>query len=119
MPVPKLPLAEALAKLQSLGRVRIVLANATASAQLEGPLSFDNHGDALVLRVGCACSVQLARDRVRHVVVSEKEADGKPAAHAQLFDGNYDKVVAFVFPEGLEPARKLVAQLDGNDFEIG
>ena len=118
MPVPKIPLAEALGQLQSLGRARIVVANGPAVAQLEGPLSFEQQGEQVVLKVGCACTVRLAKDRVRHVVLSEKESEGKPAGHAQLFDGNYDKLVAFAFPEGLEPLRKMVAKLDGYDFEI-
>ena len=119
MPVPKLTLADALGRLQSLGRARIVVGNGAATAQLEGPLAFEQQGDQVVLKVGCACSVGLARERVRHAVLSEKESAGAPAAHVQLFDGNYDKLVAFAFPDGLEGARKLVAQLDGNDFEIG
>lgn len=119
MPVPKIPLAEALSQLQALGRARIVVANGAAVAQLEGPLTFSQQGEQVVLGVGCACTVRVARDRVRHVVLSEKESDGKPAGHAQLFDGNYDKLVAFAFPEGLEAIRKMVARLDGNDFEIG
>lgn len=119
MPVAKIPIADAFKELQALGRARIVLGNAGASVQLEGPLSFEQKGDELALKVGCACSVRLARDRVRHAVVSEKESEGKPAAHVQLFDGNYDKLVAFVFPDGIEAARKLIAKLDGNDFEIG
>ena len=119
MPVAKISLADAFKDLQGLGRARILLGSSGATAQLEGPLSFDQSGNELVLKVGCACSVRIARERVRHAVLSEKESDGKPAAHVQLFDGNYDKLVAFSFPEGLAAARNLIAKLDGNDFEIG
>lgn len=119
MPVSKIPIAEAFAELQKLGRARILVGSGGATAQLEGPLGFERAGEALVLDVGCACRVRIACDRLRHAVVSEKEADGKPAAHVQLFDGNYDKLVALVFPDGLAAAQKLIARLDGNDFEIG
>lgn len=119
MPVQKIPLPEALKQLQALGRARIAVSNGPATAQLEGPLAFELAGEQVLLKVGCACSVRVARDRVRHAVLSEKEADGKPAGHVQLFDGNYDKLVAFAFPEGLEAIRAMTARLDGNDFEIG
>lgn len=120
MPVPKLTLDDALGRLQALGRARITLGNGAAVATLEGPLSFSSGaGPEVVLNVGCTCTVRLPRDRIRHAVLSEKDAQGQVAVHVQLFDGNYDKLVAFVFPEGVAGARALVATLDGNDFEIG
>jgi len=118
MPVSKLTLTDALSKLQALGPAQVVLGNGAATAKLLGALAFEARGEQVVLRVGCACEVGIARDRIRHAVLSEKEIDGQRAAHAQLFDGNYDKVVALVFPQGLSAARALVTQLDGNDFEI-
>jgi hypothetical protein len=119
MPVSKLSLADALKELQGLGRARILVGNGGATAQLEGPLAFDQTDGDLLLKVGCACGVRIARERVRHAVVSEKDSEGKLAAHVQLFDGNYDKLVAFAFPDGIPAAQKLIAKLDGNDFEIG
>src|SRR6185437_6917433 len=116
MPVPKLPLADALAQLQSLGPARVVVTSGAATAVLDGKLGFEQKGSEVVFSVGCACRISVPRERVRHVVLSEKEHDGAPVAHAQLFDGNYDKLVALVFPQGIEGARKMVQKLDGNDF---
>ena len=119
MPVPKLTLDDALGRLKTLGRARITLGSGSAVATLEGPLSFRDQGGEVVLEVGCACNVRLPRERIRHAVLSEKESQGQAAVHVQLFDGNYDKLAAFVFPDGLTGARALIASLDGNDFEIG
>ena len=119
MPVPKLSLDDALGRLGTLGRARITVGSGTAVATLEGPLSFGHQGTDVVIEVGCACSVRLPRDRIRHAVLTEKDSQGKPAAHVQLFDGNYDKLVAFAFPDGVGGAQALTRTLDGNDFEIG
>src|SRR5438045_4100569 len=99
MPVPKIPLAEALGQLQGLGRARVLVSNGPATAELGGPLGFDQKDGQVIFTVGCACRVVVARERIRHAVLSDKELEGKPAAHVQLFDGNYDKLVAFAFPD--------------------
>ncbi|MBS2028940.1 MAG: hypothetical protein JST54_13650 [Deltaproteobacteria bacterium] len=119
MPVPKIPLAEAMAQLQTLGPVRVLVSSGVATAVLDGKLGFEQKGNDAVFSVGCACRISVPRERVRHVVLSEKEHDGANVAHAQLFDGNYDKLCALIFPQGVEGARQMVQKLDGNDFEIG
>ena len=119
MPVPKIPLAEAMAQLQTLGPARVLVSSGAATAVLDGKLGFEQKGTDAVFSVGCACRISVARERIRHVVLSEKEHEGANVAHAQLFDGNYDKLVALIFPQGVEGARKMVQKLDGNDFEIG
>jgi hypothetical protein len=118
MSAPKLPLSEALDVLKSLGRATITVQSAAATANLVGTLSFVEKGAELQVMVGCACSVSLSRDRLRQVVFGEKDFGSGPEAHVQVFDGNYDKVVAFRFPEGATGVRQLAQRLDGNDFEI-
>jgi hypothetical protein len=118
MPAPKLPLTEALELLRSLGRASVTLHSSAATANLVGPLEFVEKGGELHLKVGCACSVVLVRERLRQAVFGEKDFGSGPEAHVQVFDGNYDKIVAFRFPEGVKAVRELAARLDGNDFEI-
>ena len=118
MPAPKLPLLEAIELLRSLGRASVTLQSSAASATLVGPLEFVEKDTELHLKVGCACSMVLARDRLRQAVFGEKDFGSGLEAHVQVFDGNYDKIVAFRFPEGVKGVRELAARLDGNDFEI-
>jgi hypothetical protein len=118
MPVAKLPLREALNHLANLGQATVVVQSGAASARLSGKLAFEEVGPEVQILVGCACRVLLQRDRLRHVVFGEKDLGSGLEGHAQLFDGNYDRVVAFAFPQGLEGVRALARTLDGNDFEI-
>ncbi len=118
MPAPKLSLTEALSLLKSLGKANITVQSSAASATLVGPLEFVEKGAEVQVKVGCACSVALTRDRLRQAVFGEKDFGAGLEAHVQIFDGNYDKIVAFRFPEGVKGVRDLAQRLDGNDFEI-
>lgn len=118
MSAPKLPLPEALGLLRSLGRAVVTVQSGSATATLVGPLDFVEKGAELEVKVGCACSIALSRDRLRQAVFGEKDFGSGLEAHLQVFDGNYDKIVAFRFPEGVKGIRELATRLDGNDFEI-
>jgi hypothetical protein len=118
MSAPKLPLPEALSLLRSLGRALVIVQSGSATVQLAGPLDFVEAGAELQVKVGCGCAITLNRERLRQAVFGEKDFGSGVEAHVQVFDGNYDKIVAFRFPEGLAGIRALAARLDGNDFEI-
>jgi hypothetical protein len=122
MPVAKLSLSEVITRLSSLGKAVVSVHGAGgAQARLVGSLSFEESPGQLLIKVGCGCQVEVQRDRLRHAVIGEKDVGNGNGAegHVQLFDGNYDKVVAFSFPEGASAVRSLAESLDTNDFEIG
>ena len=96
----------------------VTVQGGSAMATLVGPLDFVEKGAELQVKVGCACSIALPRDRLRQAVFGEKDFGAGVEAHVQVFDGNYDKIVAFRFPEGTHGIRELATRLDGNDFEI-
>jgi hypothetical protein len=120
MPATKLSLNDLVLRLGTMGPVGVSLFNGAATVSVVGPPHLSLTDTELVVLLGQHGQVRVRRDRIHHGVLTERDGQkGRSEGHLQLFDGNYDKVVALSFPDGLHAIQAWIEKLDGNDFEIG